>query len=139
MGLHAQARRIDAQHLDRLPGFGRAEAGDGSQDGWRRAHPDFESQGDGGEVGARHSGLSVIPSAVEGSRCATFKVTPRDPSTPLRFAQDDSAGTNASSFAGPPAADFANRIRLPEKSALNAARVAAKGVGSPVHPSNRSR
>ncbi len=34
--------------------------------------------------------LSVIPSAVEGSRGATFKVSPRDPSTALRYAQDDS-------------------------------------------------
>ena len=31
----------------------------------------------------------VIPSAVEGSRRGTFKVTQRDPSTPLRYAQDD--------------------------------------------------
>jgi D-amino-acid oxidase len=34
-------------------------------------------------------GASVIPSDVEGSRCASFKVSPRDPSTPLRSAQDD--------------------------------------------------
>jgi glyoxalase family protein len=33
--------------------------------------------------------LPVIPSEVEGSRHETFKVAPRDPSTPLRFAQDD--------------------------------------------------
>jgi glyoxalase family protein len=33
--------------------------------------------------------LVVIPSEVEGSRRETLKVTPRDPSTPLRFAQDD--------------------------------------------------
>src|SRR5438132_12469439 len=32
---------------------------------------------------------SVIPSAVEGSRGDGFKVTQRDPSTPLRHAQDD--------------------------------------------------
>jgi len=32
---------------------------------------------------------SVIPSAVEGSRRQSFKVTQRDPSTPLRYAQDD--------------------------------------------------
>jgi len=32
---------------------------------------------------------SVIPSAVEGSRRKNFKVTQRDPSTPLRYAQDD--------------------------------------------------
>jgi excinuclease ABC subunit A len=31
----------------------------------------------------------VIPSAVEGSRRDTLKVTPRDPSTSLRYAQDD--------------------------------------------------
>ncbi|PYK23231.1 MAG: excinuclease ABC subunit A, partial [Verrucomicrobia bacterium] len=31
----------------------------------------------------------VIPSAVEGSRRESFKVTPRAPSTPLRYAQDD--------------------------------------------------
>jgi hypothetical protein len=31
----------------------------------------------------------VIPSAAEGSHYANLKVTPRDPSTPLRFAQDD--------------------------------------------------
>ena len=31
----------------------------------------------------------VIPSEVEGSRDETLKVTPRDPSTPLRVAQDD--------------------------------------------------
>jgi excinuclease ABC subunit A len=31
----------------------------------------------------------VIPSAVEGSRGDTFKLTQRDPSTPLRYAQDD--------------------------------------------------
>ena len=38
-------------------------------------------------------GVVVIPSeaggAVEGSRCATLKVTPRDPSAPLHCAQDD--------------------------------------------------
>jgi D-amino-acid oxidase len=34
-------------------------------------------------------GASVIPSEVEGARCAGFKVSPRDPSTPLRSAQDD--------------------------------------------------
>ena len=33
--------------------------------------------------------LVVIPSEVEGSRRETLKVTPRDPSTPLRVAQDD--------------------------------------------------
>ena len=32
---------------------------------------------------------SVIPSEVEGSRHETFKVTQRDPSTPLRSARDD--------------------------------------------------
>src|SRR5439155_24628310 len=32
---------------------------------------------------------SVIPSAVEGSRRKNFKVTQLDPSTPLRYAQDD--------------------------------------------------
>ena len=31
----------------------------------------------------------VIPSAVEGSRRESFKVTPQAPSTPLRYAQDD--------------------------------------------------
>src|SRR5438045_9293995 len=31
----------------------------------------------------------VIPSAVEGSRRESFKVTPRAPSTQLRYAQDD--------------------------------------------------
>ena len=31
----------------------------------------------------------VIPSTVEGSRRESFKVTPRAPSTPLRYAQDD--------------------------------------------------
>ena len=31
----------------------------------------------------------VIPSEVEGSRDESLKVTPRDPSTPLRVAQDD--------------------------------------------------
>jgi hypothetical protein len=31
----------------------------------------------------------VIPSEVEGSRGVTLRVTQRDPSTPLRFAQDD--------------------------------------------------
>jgi D-amino-acid oxidase len=37
-------------------------------------------------------GASVIPSEVEGSRCASFKVSPRDPSTPPAYAgpaQDD--------------------------------------------------
>ena len=37
-------------------------------------------------------GASVIPSDVEGSRCASFKVSPRDPSTPPAYAgsaQDD--------------------------------------------------
>jgi len=33
--------------------------------------------------------LVVIPSEVEGSRHETLKVAPRDPSTPLRFTQDD--------------------------------------------------
>jgi len=33
--------------------------------------------------------LVVIPSELEGSRHETLKVAPRDPSTPLRFAQDD--------------------------------------------------
>ena len=32
---------------------------------------------------------SVIPSEVEGSRCAAFKVPSRDSSTPLRSAQND--------------------------------------------------
>ena len=32
---------------------------------------------------------AVIPSEVEEPRCLRFKVPPRDPSTPLRFAQDD--------------------------------------------------
>src|SRR5881398_339754 len=32
---------------------------------------------------------SVIPSAVQGSRRESFKVAPRAPSTPLRYAQDD--------------------------------------------------
>ena len=32
----------------------------------------------------------VIPNVVEGSRNGNLKVTPRDPSTPLRYAQDDS-------------------------------------------------
>jgi len=39
-------------------------------------------------------GASVIPSDVEGSRCASFKVSPRDPSTSPAYAgsaQDDSA------------------------------------------------
>src|SRR5262245_13104440 len=34
-------------------------------------------------------GASVIPSEVEGSRSAALKLPPRDPSTPLRSAQDD--------------------------------------------------
>ena len=37
----------------------------------------------------RSLGKAVIPSEVEGSRCANLKVAPRDPSTPLRSAQDD--------------------------------------------------
>src|SRR5437868_1812344 len=63
-----------------------------------------EAGDDGGEVVAvgtpervakvekSHTGRflkSVIPSAVEGSRRQSFKVTQRDPSTPLRYAQDD--------------------------------------------------
>ena len=32
---------------------------------------------------------SVIPNAVEGSRREIFKVTPLDPSTALRFTQDE--------------------------------------------------
>ena len=32
---------------------------------------------------------TVVPSGVEGSRCGSLKVTRRDPSTALRFAQDD--------------------------------------------------
>jgi excinuclease ABC subunit A len=35
---------------------------------------------------------SVIPSEVEGSRHGALKITPRDPSTPLRSAQDDGCG-----------------------------------------------
>jgi excinuclease ABC subunit A len=41
--------------------------------------------------------LSVIPSEVEGSRHGTLNVTRRDPSTPLRSAQDDGRG-NAKSI-----------------------------------------
>ena len=38
----------------------------------------------------------VIPSEVEESRGVTEKQNPRDPSTPLRFAQDDGCSrTNA--------------------------------------------
>ncbi len=36
--------------------------------------------------------FTVIPSGVEGSRGDTFKLPPRDPSTPLRYAQDDNDG-----------------------------------------------
>ena len=38
----------------------------------------------------------VIPSGVEGSHHESFKVTPRDPSTPLRFARDDRSDLCAS-------------------------------------------
>src|SRR6266446_2572210 len=37
---------------------------------------------------------SVIPSEVEGSRHGALKITPRDPSTPLRSAQDDGCGND---------------------------------------------
>src|SRR5207237_3031618 len=45
-----------------------------------------------GKVERSHTGrflLDVIPSAVEGARRESFKVTPPAPSTPLRYAQDD--------------------------------------------------
>jgi excinuclease ABC subunit A len=45
-----------------------------------------------GKVQKSHTGRflkHVIPSGVEGSRDKSFKVTQRDPSTPLRYAQDD--------------------------------------------------
>ena len=41
-------------------------------------------------------GASSIPSDAEESRCASFKVSPRDPSSPLRSTQDD--GWFASGF-----------------------------------------
>src|SRR5450432_2653236 len=43
-------------------------------------------------LGTASPNESVIPSEVEGSREGTFKVSLRDPSTPLRFAQDDKSG-----------------------------------------------
>src|SRR5207253_2303182 len=48
-----------------------------------------------GKVERSHTGRflrDVIPSAVQGSRRESFKVTPRAPSTPLRYAQDDGGG-----------------------------------------------
>src|SRR5205814_1119659 len=43
----------------------------------------------------------VIPSAVEGSRRESFKVTPRAPSTPLRYAQDDGGDISLRAAEGP--------------------------------------
>src|SRR6476619_941629 len=43
----------------------------------------------------------VIPSAVEGCRRESFKVTPRAPSTPLRYAQDDGGDISLRAAAEP--------------------------------------
>ncbi len=56
---------------------------------------------------------TVIPSAVEGSRCETLKIAPRDPSTSLRCAQDDRDGLRS-------AQDESRLLRGPENETAGA-------------------
>jgi hypothetical protein len=41
------------------------------------------------KIATRIPSENASPARTEGSRCVSFKLSPRDPSTPIRSAQDD--------------------------------------------------
>ena len=69
----------------------------------------------------------VIPSAAEGSRCKSFKVSPRDSSTPLRCAQNDTHSFASSFSLGLAIANFVRirhfRIRIANAREVTDARI----------------